>query len=484
VSTSRFPFVAGILLAILLFGLYSIPRETLVPVGADAQRARWRLTGDEPTYLLTAQAIAAGDGEDVSRVHAAETYTNFWPRPVFGKGQWTWKYYRSLGCPYLIDRSASWGKRKQVIQRPALVSLFAAPFACRDNPRWRVLAAMEVFASLCAAILLFLAPASPQGKRWRAWTLLCFFSTPPLLFYACAIYPELLVGCLAALSLLLCRSDNPRVRALSMALLLVCPWGTGRIVLAAAIVSLLYLWKEISARNWAAIAVFVAGWTLYEGYNLWLWGYPVPPTPPNGGTLSFGQLKLGILQNFFGNNIGLFFLAPVAVVGVVCLLLLAWKHRGDPATWPALAFVAAAAGVVAAFSNPRAGTCPAGRYQVIQGFALIVPVLVFLADEPAGSPWLRRVKFLLVFLGALSLASGIWLAFHPGWWFERFNPLFKPKPVQHLYAWLPDFSGFWKRRFAAWSLVVLVLVFMPDIAAFAVRGVRRVTRMVFPRKQG
>ena len=43
-----------LLAAGLLFGLFSIARECLVPHGADFDRARWRLTGDEPAYLLTA----------------------------------------------------------------------------------------------------------------------------------------------------------------------------------------------------------------------------------------------------------------------------------------------------------------------------------------------------------------------------------------------------------------------------------------------
>lgn len=454
--------VAGLLVVVLAV-LYSVPRERIVPFGSDVERARWHLIGDEPAYLLTAQAIAAGHGEDVSRVHAAQTYTNFWPAVIIGPRQWTWKNYRDLGCPYLWDRSASWGEHRQVIQRPPLTAAFAAPFAHCSNPRWFVLVALEAFAILCAVVLLWGAADAHASVPWCGWALLCFFSAPPTLFYTCAIYPEILVGCLAAMGLFLCRSKRPGIRALAIGLLLVCPWGTGRVIPAVAITSLLLLWREIKARNLAGIAVFLIGWALYEGYTFWLWGYPVPPAPPNGGTLTLSQMRLGILHTFFGNNIGLFFLCPVAAMGLFCLGLLLWKHRNDPATVPTLLFLACAAAVVASFSNPRAGICPAGRYQVILGLVLLVPVLVFLIVEPGHSAWRRRVCFLLSIFGALSIVSGTLLLYRHRWWFVRSNPIFLYKEIHSLYAYLPDFAHSWKRPLAGWVLLFVVLAFLPDV---------------------
>ncbi|MBR1837598.1 MAG: hypothetical protein IJ783_09965, partial [Kiritimatiellae bacterium] len=146
------------LAAAVLFGLFSLARESLVPFGADYDRARWRLTGDEPAYLLTAQAIASGDGEDVSRVHAAGTYANYQPRIVIGPRQWTYEdYEKRCGVRFLMDRRAAWGDA-QIIHGGPLEPLFAAPFALSPvRPRWKILFAQGVFAALVAAALVLLA---------------------------------------------------------------------------------------------------------------------------------------------------------------------------------------------------------------------------------------------------------------------------------------------------------------------------------------
>ncbi len=459
--------LAGIL-AIVLISFFSATRERLVPFHSDPDRARWRLTGDEPSYLLTAQAIAAGHGEDVSRVHAAGTYSNFWHKAIIGEKQWRWQHYRKLGCPFLLDRKAAWGK-KQVIQRPPLISLFAAPFAYRHNPRWWVLTALEVFASLSAAVLLLLSirGGAPPFGPW--WAVLCFFASPPILFYVCAIFPEALVGCLAGVALLLCRSERPSLRILSYILLLLCLWGTGRVLPAVAAVSVCFAWREWRKRSFYGLATLFAGWTIYFGYNLWLWGYPTPPLQANAGKLSLAAFPKGLLHALMGNDVGLLLLCPVAAAGLVCAVLLVWRHLREPATLPALLFTAASLAVVSSYTDFRAGTCAAGRYQVILAFSMLVLVLLFLAAEPVGSSWRRRVCVYLAILGILSLALGVWLSLHPAWWFERYHPFFKPKPIQHLYAFLPDFNRSWKRPFVGCGVFFAVLFFLPDACRLAVR---------------
>ena len=447
-----------LLAAVVLFAVFSQVRNLLVPADADFDRARWRLTGDEPAYLLTAQAIASGDGEDVSRVHAAHTWTNFYARPVIGDRQWTWKDYRGLGCPFWIDRSEAWGKSRQVIQRPPLIAAFAAPFALRPRgARRAVLCAHALFAVLVAFLFCACAVRSGASGPWAAWTVVCFFGSLPIVYYTAEIFPEVLVGGMDALALLLCRSRRPAVRSAAAALLIVSLWGTGRVVPAVAVVSLLLAWRELRARNITAVAAYVAGWIVYLAYNLNLWGYPVPPTPPNGGTLTFGALRLGLLADFFGNDVGLFFLCPVAVVGAWSLAILLLKHRDDPSAWPCLLYSCALAAVVASFSNPRAGTCPAGRYQVAQAFALAVPPLVLLARAPSASACGRRLRGLLVVLGGSSLAMGILVGVQPSWWFQRYHPLFKAKRLNPHYAVLPDFQGRWIVPLLLWTLFFAAL---------------------------
>ena len=451
------PAVAGL----ALLALFACVRERLVPAGADFDRSDWLLTGDEPAYLLTAQAIASGDGEDVSRVREARTWKRYTPRHVIGRRQWTWSDYKRQGCPHLIDRSAAWGETRQVIQRPPLIAVFAAPFALRPSgARRAVLGAHVLFAALAAFALALLAVRSGAPGPWAAWGVVCLLGSMPIVYYTAEIYPEILVGSLAALALMLCRSPRPPLRAAAIALLVVSLWGTGRVVPAVAAVTALLAWRELRARNRAAVAVFLAGWAAYLAYNLNLWGHVVPPTPPDGGTLTFATFRLGILANFLGNDFGLFLLCPAAVVGAWALAQLVLRHRDDPATWPCLLYACLVAAVVASFSHPRAGTCPAGRYQVAQAFAFLVPILVLCAREPAGSPVRLHLRFLLLTLGIPSLAAGLVVAFHPGWWFARYHPLFKLDALGRLYGALPDFeAGSWALPFLCWIAFFGLLLF-------------------------
>lgn len=462
--------------AAVLFLLFSVVRECLVPAGADFERAQWRLTGDEPSYLLTAQAIASGDGEDVSRVHAAGSYRNFQTRPVIGEGRWTWADYRRQGCSYLIDRSAAWGPGKQVLQRPPLIALFAAPFALRPSGvRWSVAAALGSVTALAAFFMVLWAVRSGAPAAWSAWTAVCFLGGLPVVYYTCEIFPEVLNGVLAALALLLCRSGRRPARTLSIALLIVSLWGTGRVVPAVAAVTLLLAFREWRGRNWAAVAVFAAGWAVYLGYNLRLWGYVLPPAPPDGGTLDLGRIPRGLLLNFAGNDFGLFFLSPVSVAGAVAAVWLVAFRRDDPVSVPAALFAALTALVVASFSNPRAGTCPAGRYQVVQAFALLVPALVLPALVSRRSAAARRFRTLLAVAGVPTLAMGVFVGVHPTWWFARYHPLFTHPVVQPRYWALPDFSGRWLPPLAAWTAAALFVTFLPDLLS-AVR------RLLFPSK--
>ena len=427
--------------AALLFGLFSVARESLVPRGADFDRARWRLTGDEPAYLLTAQAIARGDGEDVSRTHAARSYTNFQSRIVIGPTQWTWRDYRKLGCPFWIDRSASWGETKQVIQRPPLIAAFAAPFALSaDRPRWRILFAQGLFVAICAGLLVLLAAdGTPRAPLFAAIACLATLGGMPALYYTAEIYPEALMGCLLALSMMLWRRSSPVLRALSLLPFFASLWGSGRVVPAAVAASLAMAAQELRAKRRATPVLIAAGWLAYFGYNLWLWGYPVPPTPGNGGTLTLSRIPVGLAENFFGNDIGLFWLCPAALVGAACGIVGLARHRADPATLPSAILFAGVALVVSSFSNPRAGTCPAGRYQVVQAILLLVPTCIFFAREPSESRLRKVFAAALCVLGAITLAMGVTVAIHPGWWFERFHPFFKIARLQRFYRFLPEF---------------------------------------------
>lgn len=447
----------------LLFGFYSVARERLVPFNADPGRAAWRLTGDEPAYLLTAQAIASGDGENVRHVHERRTYTNYQTRIVIGDNQWTWQNYEGLGVSHLTDRAHSWGD-KQVIQRPPLIALFAAPFALqRSHVRWSVAFAQGIMASVVAALLLVAAGATAGSSLVRkAFASVAFLGGMPVLYYTAQIFPEVLMGSFLALSLMLARKERPAYRWPSYALMLACLWGSARVALGVAAVSLLYLWRDLRKRDFVGVGILSLGWMFYAGYNVWLWGHVIPPNPNPSSPLDISLVPKGLLIALFGNDVGLLFLSPVTWLGVVCTILISLFHGGDRGTWPTLLLLAGISGVVGAFPDYRAGTCPAGRYQVVQTFVLLVPVLIFLCKEPPDSIWLRRVSTTLLVLGLATLGMGIVVAQHPSSWFERYHPLFRRPSIQPYYYLLPDFKSRWVGRLAAWMLLFIASTFLCD----------------------
>ncbi len=100
----------------LLFAVFSWQRTHLIPSDAEFARAQWLLTGDEPAYLLLAQAIASGDGLNVRPAHERGSYRDFQSRAVIGSDQWTWEAYRALGFKPWLDRGKAWGD-SQILPR-------------------------------------------------------------------------------------------------------------------------------------------------------------------------------------------------------------------------------------------------------------------------------------------------------------------------------------------------------------------------------
>lgn len=461
------------LAAAVLFGLFSLARESLVPRGADYDRARWRLAGDEPAYLLTAQAIASGDGEDVSRVHAAQTYTNYQPKIVVGARQWNYDdYVKRCRVRFLLDRRAAWGDA-QIQHGGPLMPLFAAPFALSARPRWNVLFAQGVFAALAAALLVLLAPGGARAAPSAAAACVAFLGGAPVVWYTAEIFPEILIGSLLALSLLLARREETAARLAGFACLFLAPFGSSRVVGAVGAAALVHAVAAVRRRRWADLAVLAAGVAAYFGYHLWRWGNFFPPNTDPDSPITLSLVPRGFLRYFFGNSVGLLFLAPVAWTGLVCLARLLLRPSRDPAVLPAAALALGIALSVAAFPAFRGGTCPAGRYQVAEAFVLLVPVLLFSAVEPADSPWRPRVRFLLWTLGAATLALGAWLAANPAWWFERYHPAFRHPRLQPHYAWLPDFDGRWAGPLALWLALFAAATFAPDALRFARKKLRR-----------
>ena len=452
----------------LLFAWISIPREKLVPHDADPARAAWMLTGDEPAYLLTAQAIAAGHGQDLRTVNEARTYTNFQQRPIIGSDQWTWDFYRrnpAFRC--WIDRRAAWGNR-QTLHRPPLVALLAAPFALSPNgARWKACVLQGLLVTAGFAVLLALYRRRGASPQLAAAAGLVMLGGVPAAYYTCQMFPETITGLCQLLALALALSRPRAARWLGYGLLCLSLWGTARAVIgvfgAAGILAL----DALRRRAWADAAALAAGLCAYLAHNLWLWGYPMPPNPDTTSQLSAALIPRGLLLNFFDRSTGLLFLCPAAAVGIAALALLL-RHRPRCAgTWAMLALFLGNVLTVAAFPIFRAGKCPAGRYQVIQCYLLLFALLQALSLGERSVT--RRLAIALAILGPASLVISAFVLVWPSCWYESFHPLFKYKAINDCYSILPDLQGGGRRLLVAWIAVLALPLCGPEIAALVSR---------------
>lgn len=460
--------LASALAAAAIFALFSVARESLVPFSADSDRAGWRLTGDEPAYLLTAQAIASGHGEDVSLVHRAQTYTNYQQKIVIGPKQWTYSdYVKRCKVKFLFDRRARWtapdGRPRQILHGGPLEPLMAAPFALSsDRPRWKILFWQGLLASAAIGLALFLAPCGGD-TRLQAFACAAVCGSAPVVYYSAQIFPEIAIGSLLLLSLMLAREGDAMRRIAGYACLFLSLWGSSRVVGAVTAAAACWIVAAARKRRFADIAAIAALFAAYFGYHLWQWGNFFPPNTDLASPITPTILPRGFARYWAGNAVGLLLLQPVAWAGVVALALLLRRPGDDPAILPCAALAIGIPLSVAMFPTWRGGMCPAGRYQVAEAMVLMAPLLIYFGHAEANPRWRSRMAFLLCFLGALSLALGLWLALHPNCWWERYHPFFKPKALQPLYRFLPDFDGYWRRPLAALAAFFAAATFLPDI---------------------
>ena len=421
--------------ACILFAVFSWHRSHLVPREADFERARWLLTGDEPGYLLLAQALAAGDGLNVRPSHQRGSYLSFQSKAVIGSEQWTWESYRALGFNPWLDKSPSWGNR-QILPRLPLFSALVSPLIGHtDHLRWFVGFFQALLVAATAAMVVYFAAQTSQKAGFHSAAALLFvLGSIPVAYYTTQMFPETLAGVLLLGAFVWRARGGPAAAFVGNTLLVLCLWTTPRVaaaILAAAAVLAIHDWRK---RRFASVGALVFGSLAFLLWNVWVWGSWMMPNQNSASRNNLAFLPEGALRFFFGNDVGIIFLSPLTwiciVAGIVNVVVLR-KHLDF--AWAA-AFLGILA-IVASFPDVRAGTCPAGRYQVIPAYLLAFPVIRLLCSDLA--EWRRRLVPLVYLLGIPGLAISLTVATRPSFWFRSFHPFFGFTDVQRFYALLP-----------------------------------------------
>lgn len=450
----------GFFTFLALIFLFSIAREALVPYSSDPLRAQWRLTGDEPGYFLTAQAIAHGDGENVRIVHSQHLYTNYWRKIIIGNTQFTWHDYHSrMGVKSLFDRSKMW-EGKQFLHGGPLLPLSASPFVLSsDRPRWTFLLAQGIFAALFGALILVAIPfpKTLSSIAMCTFAVVAVLGSIPTAYYTAQIYPETLIGVMLASSLFLSHAKYTLVRCIGHIFLFISLWGSSRVGGAVTAVALLYILRAAKQKKWAEIIVILCCFSAYFGYHLWLWGSFVPPNTDVHSPILISLMPKGLLRNFFANDIGIFLLSPITFAGVISSLFLLKKKQEEPMAIPIFLLWAGIAISVAMFSAYRAGTCPAGRYQVAQVYILLCPLIITLSKYSHESFVRKRLAPMVFVLGILSLSISFLVLIRPNSWHAKYHPLFRYEKVQGWYSLLPDMDGSWFLK----TILLLILLGAP-----------------------
>ena len=449
---SRFKLIVGLATVAVLFLLLGVYREHLIPFHADREQQLWLLTGDEPAYLLAARAFADGDGLDMWPAHERNEHLQFYDRDIMGKTQYSWKYYLACGHRPLLDRASWWGD-KQIKHHMPGFPLLMAPFSRLHQFRWAMALSQALLICALATVLLWHVRGLPS--RWfggAALAVLCWLGCAPIAYYSTQAFPETTAGVFVLLALLLLSGQRPLPRVLGGGLLTATLWITPRMIGGVLLADVVLIFNAIRRRRWSELAVISVGVLMYFGYHLFIWGTFFPPAFDPANRIQTRLLLRGILICFFGNDVGLLFLNPALWIGVVATLLILLRHRDETVwVWGAV-FVGCLLGV-AMLPVWRAGVCPAGRYQVVIAYLLLLPTLR--AFNVASDRWRMRLITSLGILGTVGIMIGLFMAQAPNFWFRDYNPLFGYKPLQPYYDWLPpsDPVRFGLKRYSLYWLL-------------------------------
>jgi hypothetical protein len=310
----------------------------------------WKITGDEPHYLLAAHSLAFDGDLDLKNNYLngdhRPFYFDFLDPHIKEQPDGRWLLAHDIGLPILIAPAYRWNGRLGVMQ------FFA-------------------FVGGLLAIQMFLLGWEASGKWWAGllgWLAMAF--SAPLALYVFQIYPEMIGGLLVLWSLRqilgtpswvggeLRQGDEPgrgpgQARPLrylgfwDLALgifLGALPWLSGRYLPLVAFLLALTVWRgRRQPRRWITVGVIaLISLLAYLITNLSLYGGLTPSTTAAGSAVGAGfgdvraqQIGRGLAAWWFDQQRGLLIFGPVLILAFVGLPHL-WRLR----KWAGLALCA------------------------------------------------------------------------------------------------------------------------------------------------
>jgi hypothetical protein len=346
--------------------------------------------GDEPHYLLTAESLWTDGDVDLRDELETRAYA---------------PYYSGTLAPHTSPASPP--ERAYSIHAPGLAALLLPAYALGGYP------AVRTFLSLIAATTVWLVYRLVRAQTGRAGPAAAAAAalslTPPLAFYAVAVYPETPVALACALFLLAASFPaDGRWRAAAVVAAAIVPWLHPKYLPLAAVGLLLSCRWRTPRANAAAAAVFAASVALLLVFMHAHYGRASLSAAYGQGfndDVTPERALWGAPALLFDRQFGLFAIAPVWLLAVPGAALL--FHRSRHTAAAAVLLAASAFAVNASFSMWWGGTCPPARFLVP-----CLPVLACLVAEVA--PLRRTLTAALVGggLGVVALAAEAPRALH------------------------------------------------------------------------
>jgi hypothetical protein len=322
--------------------------------------------GDEPHYLVMAESLLHDGDLDLADEFAARAYAPFFS-----------------GTLEAHTSPASPRGRIYSVHTPGLPVLILPAYALGGYPAARLLmSALAACAGLLVARLVRESTGSP-ALSLASWAILTL--TPPLAFYAVAIYPET-PACLAtALFLLFARRDpTPRRLLAAGAVAAALPWLHPKFLPLAILGLGLVLvrrgpgWARLAALG--SCAASLVGLLLFFEVHYGHASLGAAYGPGLGSDLSLRRIPEGLLGLLLDRQFGLLSVSPVWCLALPGLSLLIRDRFADGMRVLLLGGASALTG--AAFSMWWGGACPPARF--------LVPALPALALAMAWA--LRRYR--------------------------------------------------------------------------------------------